>query len=251
MVSLVIWSGFTTAAHSQEKVTVFAASSLTNALTEIADNYQALHSVKIRLSFASSSALARQVEYGAPADIYFPANQKWLDYVIEQQVVDADSRVTLLTNQLALVAPVNSERLPTQVDDDGFSLPILTRLEGGRLALGDPSHVPVGQYAKQALQYYQQWEGLEPHLARANNVRGALVLVERGEAPLGIVYQTDAEVSTKVKRVALIPKESHSPIEYPMVMVDKNPSKASTHFYHYLQSAEAKSVFKQHGFGVK
>jgi molybdate transport system substrate-binding protein len=235
--------------YSKEKVTIFAASSLTNALTDIAEKYQATYSVNIRLSFASSSALARQIEYGAPADIFFPANQKWLDYVIEQQVVNASSQITLLTNALVLIAPKQAGGGASVNFNKSGSL--LDVLNGGRLAVGDPAHVPVGQYAKEALQFYQQWDQLEPHLARANNVRGALVLVERGEAPLGIVYQTDAKISLKTRHVATFAKDSHSPIEYPMVMVSEQPSQVSLQFYEYLQGNEAKMVFLQHGFGVR
>ncbi|MEZ9232320.1 molybdate ABC transporter substrate-binding protein [Vibrio amylolyticus] len=250
VLALAIWIGLVPNVYSQDTVTVFAASSLTNALSEIAEKYQTRHATKIRFSFASSSALARQIEYGAPADIYFPANQKWLDYVIEKQAVDAKSRVTLLTNRLVLIAPQGSALAANPIIESEPSSSLLDLLAGGRLALGDPEHVPVGQYAKQALNHYQQWDELEPQLARANNVRGALVLVERGESPLGIVYQTDAEVSTKVAQIATFSAESHSPIEYPMVMVSEKPSKSAMQFYQYLQGEEARVVFKQYGFGV-
>ncbi|MGF1722406.1 molybdate ABC transporter substrate-binding protein [Vibrio kyushuensis] len=237
------------ASFAKEKVTIFAASSLTNALSEIADEYQQQHQVTIRLSFASSSALARQITYGAPADIYFPANQKWLDYVIEQQAVDADSSVTLLNNSLVLIVPVN-QGVGEKIEGAAKSWDLVNLLNGGRLAVGDPDHVPVGQYAKQALEHYEQWESVKSHLARANNVRGALVLVERGESPLGIVYQTDAMISSKVKSIATFSSVSHQNIEYPMVMVSEKPTPESQKFYQYLQSDEAKAVFLAHGFGV-
>ncbi|WGV98422.1 molybdate ABC transporter substrate-binding protein [Vibrio sp. YMD68] len=247
-------------AYAKENITVFAASSLTNVLSEIARDYQQDHKVNIRLSFASSSALARQIVYGAPADIYFPANQKWLDYVIEQKAVDANSRVTLLNNSLVLIASESSDLLAENyaVKNDAVkkhvlefeSLSLVESLQGGRLAIGDPDHVPVGEYAREALMYYQQWDTIKSHVARANNVRGALVLVERGEAPLGIVYQTDAIISSKVRSIATFSPQSHDAIEYPMVMVSDEPSIASQAFFEYLQSEDAKAVYIRHGFGV-
>jgi molybdate transport system substrate-binding protein len=243
-------------ANASANVTVFAASSLTNALSEIAEEFQQTYDVKVRLSFASSSALARQIIYGAPADIYFPANQRWLDYVIDQGVVDESSRVTLLSNALVLVAPNDSE-LDTSVftqetsPSNALEWDLVSLLKSGRLAVGDPDHVPVGQYSKQALQHFGQWDLVKPHLARANNVRGALVLVEREEAPLGIVYRTDALISSKVTTITQFSEVSHDKIEYPMVMVSDKPSKGSVQFYQYLQSEAAKAAFLRHGFGVK
>nr|WP_240492309.1 molybdate ABC transporter substrate-binding protein [Vibrio genomosp. F10] len=237
-------------AYAKENITVFAASSLTNVLSEIARDYQQDHKVNIRLSFASSSALARQIVYGAPADIYFPANQKWLDYVIEQKAVDANSRVTLLNNSLVLIASESSDLLVENHVSEFQPSSLVDSLQGGRLAIGDPDHVPVGEYAREALMYYQQWDTIKSHVARANNVRGALVLVERGEAPLGIVYQTDAIISSKVRSIATFSPQSHDAIEYPMVMVSDEPSKTSQAFFQYLQSEDAKAVYIRHGFGV-
>ncbi|WP_426511271.1 molybdate ABC transporter substrate-binding protein [Vibrio genomosp. F10] len=237
-------------AYAKENITVFAASSLTNVLSEIARDYQQDHKVNIRLSFASSSVLARQIVYGAPADIYFPANQKWLDYVIEQKAVDANSRVTLLNNSLVLIASESSDLLVENHVSEFQPSSLVDSLQGGRLAIGDPDHVPVGEYAREALMYYQQWDTIKSHVARANNVRGALVLVERGEAPLGIVYQTDAIISSKVRSIATFSPQSHDAIEYPMVMVSDEPSKTSQAFFQYLQSEDAKAVYIRHGFGV-
>nr|WP_282437289.1 molybdate ABC transporter substrate-binding protein [Vibrio amylolyticus] len=249
VVTVLVWNTVMPTAMAKETVTIFAASSLTNALSEISTQYQKQHDVRIRLSFASSSALARQIAYGAPADIYFPANQKWLNYVIEQNAVDARSRVTVLSNALVLIASSQSGIEPISPTIDK-QWDLLSLLDGGRLALGDPAHVPVGLYAKQALQSNQQWDALVPHLARANNVRGALVLVERGESPLGVVYQTDAMMSKQVKALAAFTSESHDSIEYPMVMVSKTPSSPTVEFFEYLQTDDAKRVFVNHGFGV-
>ncbi len=240
-----------------EKITIFAASSLTNVMTEIGQNFvnsrfvdsQVSNSPAIQpvFSFASSSTLARQIAQGAPAQIYLSANQKWMDYLIKQQAVAPQSRVTLLRNSLVLIAPeastVNKIELTPQWD-------LTTSIGDSRMAVGDPDHVPVGRYAKQALESLQLWQQAAPLLARANNARGALALVECGEAPLGIVYATDALVAKKVKTLATFPADSHQPIEYPLVLVNKKPGAAVEAFYQYLQGAEARAVFVKHGFEV-
>jgi molybdate transport system substrate-binding protein len=235
-----------------EKITIFAASSLTNVMTEIGHDFMDSqvsnsHAIQPVFSFASSSTLARQIAQGAPAQIYLSANQKWMDYLIKQQAVAPQSRVTLLRNSLVLIAPktssVNKIELSPQWD-------ISASIGDSRMAVGDPDHVPAGSYARQALEHLQLWQQAAPLLARANNARGALVLVERGEAPLGIVYATDALVAKKVKILATFPADSHQPIEYPLVLVNKKPSAAVEAFYQYLQGAQARAVFVKHGFEV-
>ncbi|MGF1764198.1 molybdate ABC transporter substrate-binding protein [Aliivibrio kagoshimensis] len=232
-----------------EKVTVFAASSLTNALNEIGQRYeQQNQDVKVLFSFASSSALARQIGQGAPADLYLSANQKWMDFVEQKSAVNGRSRITLLKNSLVLIAPKKSDI--NTIDING-AWDILSTVGDSRLAVGDPDHVPVGFYAKQALQTLHLWKTADPLLARANNARGALVLVERAEASLGVVYATDARVAPNVKVVGVFPASSHKLIEYPLAMVSKTPNKATQDFYQYLLSAPAKSVFEHYGFGAK
>lgn len=174
------------------KVTVFAAASLTNAMQDIAKEYKKEKGVEVVSSFASSSTLARQIEAGAPADLFISADQKWMDYAVEKKSIDTASRATLLGNSLVVVAPKASAQGEINISDktDWTSL-----LKGGRLALGDPAHVPAGIYAKEALQKLGAWETLSPKLAPAEDVRGALALVERSEAPLGIVYGSDAVAS--------------------------------------------------------
>ncbi|UTM60215.1 molybdate ABC transporter substrate-binding protein [Photobacterium sp. CCB-ST2H9] len=232
---------------AKEKVLVFAASSLTNALTELADRFEKKTGDDVILSFASSSALARQLAQGAPADLYISANTKWMDYVIAQKAANADSRKDLLHNQLVLIthisSPENSIELNAQWD-------IAASLQGSRLAVGDPAHVPAGLYAKQALEGLGLWQQAEPRLARANNVRAALLLVERQEAELGIVYQSDASIAENVKVLARFPAETHQPITYPMVLTKKVPSAAAKAFYAYMESAEAATIFRKFGFST-
>lgn len=230
---------------SEQTITVFAASSLTNALKDIAAQYRQQTGVKTTLSFASSSALARQIAQGAPANIYLSANEKWMDYVEQQGVVVDKSRVDLLKNHLVMVAPNDYPQDKVTVNADWD---LSAALAGTRLAVGDPAHVPAGRYAKQALEYLQLWSQAKPLLARANNVRSALVLVERGEAALGMVYKTDADVSTKVKIVATLPAQSHQPITYPMALIKGNESQAASQFYAYLQQPDAKAIFNHYGF---
>ena len=232
---------------AKETVTVFAAASLTNALSEIGQNYDKMHSDKVVFSFASSSTLARQIDQGAPAQIYLSANQKWMDYLVKHDAVDSKSRTTLLKNTLVLIASSESHINDIKLNSDWN---IEKTLKGNRLAVGDPDHVPAGRYAQEALTNLGLWKQAEPLLARANNVRAALALVERNEAPLGIVYATDAEIASGVKTIAIFPESSHKAIEYPMVMVDHKPSQATIDFYHYLQSSAAKTVFIRYGFGV-
>ncbi|GIU08633.1 molybdate ABC transporter substrate-binding protein [Shewanella glacialipiscicola] len=234
-------------AADNEQVTVFAAASLTNALNEIGQQYEKEHKTKVIFSFASSSTLAKQVTNGAPADLFISANQKWMDYLIEAKAVDVSSRKTLLKNTLVLIAEKDSPITEVTLNSDWD---IKAALQGNRMAVGDPDHVPAGQYAKQALESLNLWKTAEPLLARANNVRAALALVEQGEAPFGIVYATDAKVTQKVKIVATFPATSYSPIEYPIALVKQESTASAKAFNEYLQGTSAKNVFEKYGFGV-
>lgn len=231
-----------------EKITVFAAASLTNALQEISADYQKKTGNEILTSFASSSTLARQIEQGAPADIFISADQQWMDYAVDKKLIEDKTRVTLLGNELVLVAPENSPLKTVAIDKhtDWASL-----LKDGRLAVGDPDHVPAGIYTKQALQYLGNWAALEPKMARSNSVRAALALVEREEAPLGIVYGSDAVASKKVKVVGIFPEESHLPVEYPIATIKGHSTPAVKAFSEYLSTPEASDVFKRYGFSPR
>lgn len=236
------------AAIAKEQVTVFAAASLTNALTDIGQAFDKTHDTNTRFSFASSSTLARQIAEGAPAEVFLSANQKWMDYLVEQKAVDSASRITLLHNSLVMIAP-KSRGLKDVTIDAKLNIPQL--VGDSRMAVGDPDHVPAGRYAKEALENLGLWAASEPLLARANNVRAALALVERGEATVGIVYATDALVSSSVATVAEFPASSHKPIAYPAALISAQPTAGSKAFYDYLTSDTAKAIFVKYGFKVQ
>lgn len=230
---------------ASEKITVFAAASLTNALNEISAQYKQEKQADVVASYASSSTLARQIEQGAPANLFISADQQWMNYAIDKHLMVENTRYTLLGNELVLIAPKDSkiEKVEINKQTDWKKL-----LDGGRLAVGDPEHVPVGIYAKEALSYLGAWDTVNPLLARTNNVRSGMALVERDEAPLGIVYGSDAVASQKVKVVGIFPADSHKPVEYPMAIVKDQDNQATRDFYEYLKTPAASEVFKRYGF---
>lgn len=229
----------------ESKITVFAAASLTNAMQDIATQYKKEKNVEVVSSFASSSTLARQIEAGAPADLFISADQKWMDYAVEKKTIETDSRETLLGNSLVVVASKASAQGPIAIN---AQTQWTTLLNGGRLAVGDPEHVPAGIYAKEALQKLGAWDTLSPKLAPAEDVRGALALVERNEAPLGIVYGSDAVASKGVKVVGTFPEESHKKVEYPLAIVEGHKNARVSAFYDYLKGPQASEIFKRYGF---
>lgn len=245
--SAALLAAFSSSAMAAD-MTVFAAASLTNALQDIAAQYKKEKQVDVVASYASSSTLARQIEQGAPADLFISADQQWMDYVIDKQQMVANTRYTLLGNELVLIAPKDSKIDKTEIDKktDWKKL-----LEGGRLAVGDPDHVPAGIYAKESLENLGAWSTLAPEMARANNVRSAMALVERAEAPLGIVYGSDAIASDKVKVVGVFPAVSHKPVEYPMAIVKGHENPTVTAFYDYLKSPAAAVIFEKYGFTTR
>ncbi|AOM40798.1 molybdate ABC transporter substrate-binding protein [Xenorhabdus hominickii] len=232
-------------AWAVDKVTVFAAASLTNALDDIAAQYKQEKQGNIVASYASSSTLARQIDQGAPADIFISADQQWMNYVADQQLIVADTRHTLLGNQLVLIAPKESKLDKVDINRETKWKSLLA---GERLAVGDPGHVPVGIYAKESLQYLHAWDVLNPLMARTNNVRSGMALVERSETPLGIIYGSDAVASNKVKVVGVFPPESHKPVEYPIAIIKGHEKQAVRDFYDYLKTPEAAAIFKRYGF---
>ncbi|QUG76618.1 molybdate ABC transporter substrate-binding protein [Erwinia sp. E602] len=240
--------GSTGHALAADNITVFAAASLTNALQDIATQYEQGKTVKIVSSFASSSTLARQIEQGAPADLFISADQQWMDYAVDKKSVEVATRFTLLGNELVLVAPTAAKPQPVSISKttDWKSL-----LKGQRLAVGDPDHVPAGIYAKEALQKLGAWDELSPLMARSNSVRAALALVERDETPYGIVYGSDAVASQKVTVVGTFPADSHKPVEYPMAVVRDHNNASVTDFYNYLKGPQAAVIFKKYGFTPK
>lgn len=230
-------------ANAAEKIMVFAAASLTNAMQDISTIYHAEHQDSdIVFSFASSSVLARQIEQGAPADIFMSADQKWMDYLIKLDIVK--NKQTLLKNSLVLIAPLDSNLNQVNINKNTDWHTILPQDE--KMAVGDPDHVPAGLYAKESLTNLGVFNQLTPQLARASNVRDALMLVERGEAALGIVYSTDAKVSDKVKIVGEFPADSFAPIEYPIALLTNNTP--ATDFYQFLTTPQAQTIFIKYGF---
>ena len=230
----------------REGLVVFGAASLTDVLQQVGALYTKQSNVPVKFSFAASSALAKQIESGAPVDVFLSADQDWMTYLQERQLIDAATRADLLGNRLVLIAP-NDSKVSLQLERGVRLLAALGR--GGRLATGDPDSVPVGKYAKAALTNLDLWSAIEPRLVRADNVRVALMYVARGEAPLGIVYATDAAVEPQVRIVDVFPESSHAPIWYPVAATSR-PSADALAFVTFLRSDAARAVFTRAGFDV-
>lgn len=226
-----------------ETVTVFAAASLKEALDENAKLYRAKTGDRIVVSYAASSALARQIDAGAPADIFISADLEWMDYLEQRRLIKPGTRQNLLRNRLVLIAPAES---PASVSiEPGF--PIARLIGSGRIAMADPDTVPAGRYGKAALEALGVWQDVRARVAAAENVRAALVLVSRGEAPFGIVYRTDAAADPRVRVVGTFPENVHPPIVYPAAITASGKPPAER-FLKWLSGREAKVVFEKHGF---
>jgi molybdate transport system substrate-binding protein len=243
----------TTAARAQAgALVIFAAASLKNALDEIATDWSKAQSKPMpRISYAASSALAKQLEQGAPADLFISADLDWMDYVAKKDLIQADTRVNLLGNKIVLIAPKDSK---VSIDvKQGFDLAKALndgKGGGGKLAMGNVDAVPAGKYGKAALEKLGAWNGVKDSIAQADNVRTALLLVGRGEAPLGIVYSTDAAAEPNVKIVGTFPDDSHPPIIYPAAVIKGAKSADAKPFLEYLKSAKARPAFEKQGFSV-
>jgi molybdate transport system substrate-binding protein len=232
-------------AQPRPPLTVFAAASLKNVLDEEGAAYTAKSGQPVRFSYAASSALARQIEQGAPADLFISADPDWMDYLAQRHLIVAASRRDLISNHLALIAPAASTvRLRI-----GEGMPLAAALGDGRLAVAGPD-VPAGIYAKAALTALGVWGAVQSKLAPADNVRGALLFVAQGEAPLGIVYDTDAKVEPKVRIVGLFPDASHPPIVYPGAVTTDAANPAAAAFLAFLQGPQSAAVFRKYGFVV-
>jgi molybdate transport system substrate-binding protein len=226
------------------KILVFAAASTTGAVGEITKIYTSRGLGEARAAFAASSALARQIAAGAPADVFISANPQWMDYLAGEHAIVANSRVDLLANQLVLIAPADSP-LRTRIEP-GF--PLAEKLEGGRLAIGDPTHVPAGIYARKALEGLGVWPALAGRLAPMPDVRAVLAFVERGEVAAGIVYASDIVGAPDVRAIATFPADSHPPIVYPISIVAGHDRPEVRRFVAFLTSAEAAAIFRRYGF---
>ncbi|HXD44856.1 MAG TPA: molybdate ABC transporter substrate-binding protein [Pseudolabrys sp.] len=233
-------------AAAQQPVTVFAAASLKNALDDVDAAFTKASGVRITASYEASSGLARQIEAGAPADVFISADLRWMDYAAERKLIAPATRTNLLGNKLVLIAPKES-KLDHVAIGQGFDI---ARLAGdGRIAVADVKAVPAGLYAKAALEKLGAWTAAEPKLAQAENVRATLAFVARGETPLGIVYATDARVEPKVKIVGAFPDGSYPPVTYPVAATASAKDKAAvTRYLAFLHSAAAKAIFEKYGF---
>ncbi|MCL2790508.1 MAG: molybdate ABC transporter substrate-binding protein [Desulfobulbus sp.] len=230
-------------------LTVFAAASTTNALTEIAKNYEAGGKGNVALSFASSSTLAKQIENGAPADVFLSANAEWMDYLEGKKLLEAESRSDLLGNRIVFIVPASSAVQSITVSPQLDLAAMLGK--DGLLSVGDPAHVPVGIYAKAALEHLKLWPQVANRIAPAKDVRAGLAFVERAESPLGIVYASDAVISDKVRIVGTFPKDSHPNIDYPVAAVKTPNSNAARAFIKFLSTPQAKEIWAKYGFEVK
>ena len=243
---LIAGLGFSFAASA--KVTVFAAASMTDALQQVAKDYAKQNPKnEVVFSFASSSTLAKQIEEGAPADLFISASTKWMKYLSEKDLTVKETEKLLVGNELVLISQKDSKLQNVDIAKGEW----IKQLKDAYLSVGDPAHVPAGQYAEEALTKLNLWDQVKDKLARAKDVRAALALVERGEAPLGIVYATDAKVSKEVKAIGVFPQDSYKPADYPVAILKDHNNAETQAFLKYLESPEAKKVFADYGFSVK
>lgn len=233
-------------AQATEKLNIFAAASLKNALDDVTAAWQAETGHQAAISYASTSALAKQIEAGAPADVFISADLEWMNYLAKRNLLTAKGSVKLLGNRLVLIAPAGSKASISI--SPGFDLAGL--LGDGRLALADVKTVPAGKYAKAALETLGVWASVEGRLAQAENVRAALKFVAAGEAPLGIVYQTDARAEASVKVLGVFPDSTHPAIIYPAAVLAESTNPVAANFLSFLQSKRAAEIFTKQGFAM-
>jgi molybdate transport system substrate-binding protein len=240
-----VLAGAPQSAAAQDRLTVFAAASLRNALDDVDAAFTKASGVKVTASYEASSTLAKQIEQGAPADIFISADLRWMDYASERKLIRPDTRVNLLGNRLVVIAPTDS-RLDKIEIAKGFDI---AKLAGpGRIAVADVKAVPAGLYAKAALEKLGAWTAAEPKLAMGLNVRATLAFVARGETPIGIVYETDARIEPKVKIVGVFPDDSYPAVTYPAAVTTASKSGAAAPYLAFLRSGTAKAIFEKYGF---
>lgn len=235
-----------TALAAGTEILVFAAASATDAINEISALYAKKGLGTIKGSYASSSTLAKQIEQGAPADVFLSANLNWMDYLAGKKLIADGTRTNLLRNRVALIVPKDSKARAVTIKEGTDLLALLGK--DGRIAVGDPAHVPVGMYGKQALETLKIWASVKDRIAPAKDVRAGLALVERGEAPLGIVYESDVAASDKVRVIGVFPTGSHPDVVYPVAAVAGKNVAAAKKFIAFLGTPEARAIFKKHGF---
>lgn len=241
LAGLLIWGP---ARADTQRLLVFAAASQQNALDAVMEAWRRQGGAAVTGVYASSSTLARQIAEGAPADVFISADVQWMDYLERRGLLRPGTRVQLLGNDLVLIAPTYRD-LYLKIAP-GFDL--VSHLHGGKLAMGDPDHVPAGIYGRQALQFLGVWNQVADKVARADDVRAALALVSRGEAPLGVVYGSDAMVDKGVRVAGRFPPQSHSPIIYPAAVIDASKNKYALEFLRFLRSDKAAVLFQKFGF---
>jgi molybdate transport system substrate-binding protein len=242
---LLVLSTFGNAPEAQsDKVLVFAAASLKTALDEINAQWQGRTGKRAVVSYAASSALAKQIEQGAPADIFISADLDWMEYLAERKLIRPETRSDLLSNRLVLIAPKGTN-LQVEIKP-GF--PLASLLGQGHLALANTDAVPAGKYSKAALETLGVWERVKGRIAQAENVRAALLLVSRGEAPLGIVYESDAVSDPSVVTVGILPDATHPRIIYPIAVTSGSTNPDAGGFLDELKSPQARTIFEKQGF---
>lgn len=239
--SIIALTGYSMMSYAEGSTTVFAAASLANAMQDIEKLYEQTYKTNVKTSFAGSSTLAKQIEAGAPVDIYMSADLQWMDYLQKQGQVNPKNRVNLLSNSLVWIAPKSQK---TKLDMKKGAVPDLVK--NSRICTGNTNSVPVGKYAKAALTSLDWWTTVQPKLVETEDVRGALTFVERGECQLGMVYATDAAISDKVKVVGTFPVGSYPAVVYPVAKLDQ--STETQRMYQFIQSKKAEAIFKKYGF---
>ncbi|MBU0995577.1 MAG: molybdate ABC transporter substrate-binding protein [Proteobacteria bacterium] len=246
-IALILFSGYKGWAIGQDvsSIHIFAAASTTNVVTDICQLFSETYGTKALPSFASSSTLAKQIENGAPSDIYISANSDWMDYLEKKDLIVGNSRFDLAKNRLVLIVPQKSSINKIDINPSMDLKPIIG---DGFLSMGDPDHVPAGMYAKDALEKLGLYKELEIKIARLNTVRAALAMVERNESSLGIVYATDAAMTDQVKAVGIFPIDSHPPIVYPAAIIKGHDTDNVKRFLQFLKTPVSKSIFEKYGF---
>jgi molybdate transport system substrate-binding protein len=240
----VLLLGWASAAVCAQNLIVFAAASLKGSLDQAVQLFERNTGNKVAISYAASSVLAKQIENGAPADLFISADEDWMNYLAERKLINPASRINLLKNRLVLIAPAKSAIQA----DIAPNFPLAASLGDGRLAMADPAHVPAGIYGRAALQTLGVWASVEKRIAPAENVRAALALVSRGEAPLGIVYRTDALADGNVRIVAEFPANTHPPIIYQAALTASSAHPDAANLLAFLNSAAGRSIFQNYGF---
>ena len=236
----------TAASAQDDRLVIFAAASLKDALDEVNVAFRREKGQETTTSYAASSTLAKQIEAAAPADVFISADLDWMDYLAKRNLIKPETRANLLGNRLVLIAPINST-VTLRIEPN---FPLAQALGSGRLAIADPNGVPAGKYGKAALEALGVWSSVADKLAPAENVRATLLLVSRGEAPLGIVYQTDAVVDKGVKILGSFPENTHPPIIYPIAGVASSTNPGAAGYIAYLKSPAARPIFAKQGFTV-